>query len=272
MSTSVINPQGGGLVLRNRDTFAALGNVQRETLAILGDKTLDDISKGYATACAVQQFRTALSDDKVMAPIMALQGNPVGFLTDKDKSGGYDVATVRDCVITALMIGLRITGNEFNIIAGRCYATVNGCDRKLAELCVEPPLHEPGVVEFKPEEKRAFVDYTLTYRLRSDGKPTVFPQRIAVKLSFSREGALLTTDDAVIGKARRKIVWNVLRSVRGFDLGTDEGQVEKNITPSGPEPVGSRTSAKAAAARGAFATGPVVDADESAASAEGGAR
>ena len=137
-------PPGGALVLRNLSTFSQLGTVQRETLQILGDKTLDDMAKSYATACAVQQFRTALSDEKVMAPVMALQGNAVGFLTDKDKAGGYDVATVRDSVVTAMLLGFRLTGNEFNIISGRFYAAVNGCDRKFNELCAEPPVHEPG--------------------------------------------------------------------------------------------------------------------------------
>lgn len=263
MSAKEANSAGpGALILRNRDTFASIGNVQREALSILGDKTLDDISKDYATACAVQQFRAALSDDKVMAPIMALQGNPVGFLTDKDKTGGYDVVTVRDCVVTAMLQGFRLTGNEFNIISGRFYAAVNGCDRKFNELCEEPPIHDPGEVDFQLDRKRAMVDYRLTYRLKGDQHAIVHSQRVAVKLSFSREGALLSTDDAVIGKARRKVLWNLLRSVRGFDLGAEEGEIEKNVTPGGGAAEAARSAIrdKAAAGRGAFATGPVVDA------------
>lgn len=270
MSNTEQKATPGALILRNRETFAALGSVQREALSILGDKTLDDISKGYATACAVQQFRNALSDDKIIAPIMALQGNPVGFLTDKDKSGGYDVATVRDSVVTALLLGFRLIGNEFNIISGRFYAAVNGCDRQLNELCAEPPLHEPGIVDFDLEKKRAIIEYALTYRLKGDTVATTVSQRVAVRLQFSRDGMLVTTDDAVIGKARRKVTWSILRSVRGFDgTGVEEGQVEKNVTPDNTAP--ARSSVRAAAAKSAFAVGAVVDAEVNESGKEGGA-
>lgn len=265
-------PASGALVLRNLSTFSQLGSVQREALAILGDKAVDDIAKGYAAACALAQLKAALGDDKVMAPIMALQGNSVGFVTDRDKSGGYDLATVRDCVVTAFMLGLRLHGNEFNIISGRCYITVNGCDRVFGELCAEAPRHEPGIVEFRVEEKRALVDYKLTYRLKGEAEPVVHTQRVAVKLSFSpRDGSLLTTDDAVIGKARRKVLWSLLRAIRGIDFGADEGQVEKNVTPGGPVG-GDRVAAKAAAGRAAFEAGPVVDAQPGETSTEGGAQ
>lgn len=252
-------PSSGGLVLRNLQTFSQLGSVQREALAILGDKTLDDMAKSYATACAVQQFRSTLSDEKIMAPVMALQGNAVGFLTDKDKTGGYDVATVRDSVVTAMLLGFRLTGNEFNIISGRFYAAVNGCDRKFNEMCAEPPAHEPGEVDFQLDRKRGVVDYKITYRLKGDSAPNIHVQRVAVKLSFSRDGMLLSTDDAVIGKARRKVLWNLLRSVRGFDLGLEDGEIEKNVTPSADAPA-ARVTARANAARSAFAAGPTVDA------------
>ncbi|MFK5282891.1 hypothetical protein ACI3PL_25325, partial [Lacticaseibacillus paracasei] len=58
---------------------------------------------------------------------MALQGNRLGFKTDKDKSGGYPESVVKNCLIEAVLLGIQPTGNQFNIIAGNMYPTKEGC-------------------------------------------------------------------------------------------------------------------------------------------------
>lgn len=87
--------------------------------------------KALIVARSVQQFRRLLSD-AVMADIMQLQNSPLGFKTDNREGYGRDV--VRDCVVQAFMRGLRVTGNEINIIAGNLYVTKEGFERLLAEL------------------------------------------------------------------------------------------------------------------------------------------
>lgn len=95
-------------------------------------------------AAAMQNLREMLTDE-MMAPIMALQGSKLGFLTDRDKvrdkrtgqwiaGNGYDVATVRDVTIWAWGNGARMTGNEVNIISGSGYLTKNFFDRGNNEL------------------------------------------------------------------------------------------------------------------------------------------
>jgi hypothetical protein len=108
------------------------------------------------------------------------------------------------------------------------------------------------VVEFDEASKRAFVDYVINYRLKGETETSQFKQRIAVKLAYSRDGRLLTTDDAVLGKARRKALWTILRGLKGVDLGEgdlpDRGE-PRNVTPE-------RTTG----ARSAFATAETTNA------------
>jgi hypothetical protein len=84
----------------------------------------DDGSPSHAIrqAAAMSTLRELLTPE-VMAPIMALQGTPLGFKTDKDNQDGYGVDVVRDCAIEAIGRGAAMTGNRFNIISSRCYLT-----------------------------------------------------------------------------------------------------------------------------------------------------
>lgn len=83
----------------------------------------------------VARMRVMLTP-QVMSAVMCLQGSDIGFLTDRDKEGGYPVEVVRDCLISAASKGLSATGNQFNIIGGRAYVTTNGAQQILADLGV----------------------------------------------------------------------------------------------------------------------------------------
>ena len=89
---------------------------------------------------AMDALRRMLTDE-LMAPVMALQGSKIGFLTDRDKirdertgqwlpGKGYDMRTVRDVTIWAFGNGARMTGNEVNILAGGGYLTRNFFQRR----------------------------------------------------------------------------------------------------------------------------------------------
>jgi hypothetical protein len=91
----------------------------------------NEAAKALITAKAIGQLRSLLTD-KVLSDIMPLQNSILGFRTDRDN--GYGKDDIRDCVTIALLRGLRITGNEFNIIAGNVYVTKEGYERLLLEL------------------------------------------------------------------------------------------------------------------------------------------
>ena len=229
------------LTLKNNDTFLKLGQVASEAIAIMGDSARNEFEKGYVAACAMSQIKASLTDE-IMRPIMALQGSTLGFKTDRDRDGGYDLDTVRNCAVTAALSGLRFHGNEWNIISGNCYITVNGAERLFGQLCEKPPRHEPGTVVFDEQNRRAVVKYKLTYKLKGQPEQTR-EQEIAVKLAYSKSNFLLTTDDAVLGKARRKILWGLLRELRGIELGEGEATAERNVTGSAAQNIEAKAGA-----------------------------
>lgn len=234
MSATSTSAPSSGLVLKNRESFGAIGSVAKEAIAILEDQAGDQFDKAYVAACAMSQIQIALTDD-VMRPIMALQGSPIGFKTDRDDKGGYDIATVRNALITAVLSGLRPTGNEFNIIGGNCYAALNGCERLFNSICEVPPRHEPGLVKIDEASKRATVVYKITFKIKGQPEKTR-ELEIATKLAYSRNtGALLTTDDQVLGKARRKMLHSLLRELRGLDIEMAPEPEMRNVTP--PKPI-----------------------------------
>lgn len=124
--------------------------VDLNALATL-DKTAEDFAALVAMntgspsaivlrAAAMDALRRMLTDE-LMAPIMALQGSKIGFLTDRDKirdkrtgqwiaGSGYDLNTVRDVTLWAFGNGARMTGNEVNILAGGGYLTRNFFQRR----------------------------------------------------------------------------------------------------------------------------------------------
>lgn len=94
---------------------------------------------------AMQQLRELLTPE-IIQPVLSLQGNPLGFKTDKDfergrdkdgnriKGSGYGADVVRDVFIYALGKGARMIGNEVNILAGNPYLTKEYFLRRLNEV------------------------------------------------------------------------------------------------------------------------------------------
>jgi hypothetical protein len=167
--------------------------------------------KALITARAIGQLRSLLTD-KVIADIMQLQNSILGFRTDREN--GYGKEEVRDCVTVALMRGLRITGNEWNIIAGNVYITKEGFERLLLELpgfanlkiqlSVPKTLGDGALVACKAEWTfRGSVD-SMAWEETPTGD-----YRIAIRVNRGM-GV-----DAILGKARSKALRQIHARVTG---------------------------------------------------------
>lgn len=212
------------------------------------------LSQAVTLATGINTLRKAMSDDLMRQVFMPLQGSALGFITDKDRDGGYPVSVVRDCMIEAMIHGLRPVGNEINIIAGRFYAAQNGFARIVAEY---PGLTDlvltPGVPVFVGD-KGALVPYRATWQLqgkrqeivcdvvkRADGSAS--DTRIAVRVNAGMGS------DAVIGKAKRKLLKRVYETITGSKLNMTDGEVIDTVgevqsepapAPAAPEQDGKR--------------------------------
>lgn len=170
------------------------------------------VAQSYCT----QRLRELLTDE-IMAPIMALQGNPLGFVTDRDKidtgrrdergrkiyekGNGYPLATVRDVTIWALGQAARMTGNEVNILSDRGYLAQAYFLRRLDEaLGGDGWRIMPGIPQAMRDARGTVVGAKLveTVKWRSGSEWNVEPLELVIK------GDKYTTADGFLGKGLRK--------------------------------------------------------------------
>lgn len=96
---------------------------------VVGQHHIKNFEKAFLIADATSKLKSLLTKE-YMRPIMELQGNRLGFKSDKV----YAEGVVRDCLIEAVLTGLQPVGNQFNIIAGNMYPTKEGLGYLLANF------------------------------------------------------------------------------------------------------------------------------------------
>ena len=180
------------------------------------------MSRALAVAGAMQDLRRAMDAPGVMDSIMSLQGTSLGFRTDKDSSGGYPVDVVRDCGIDAALQGCYHVGNEFNIIAGRCYITKEGMGRKLSSIDGLGYSITPGIPKMAGQGAVQPMEVSWKYKGQT-GQKTI---EVCVRVNQGM-GA-----DAIVGKATRKARAWLFQHITGQEVPDGEiGDEPINVTP-----------------------------------------
>lgn len=197
------------------EKFTQLATQLNDTVtSVINANTINGFQKAFITSTAISKLEEALTDE-YMKPIMALQGNRLGFKTDKDKEGGYPLPVVKKCLIEAVLMGLQPYGNEFNIIAGNMYATKEGMGAVLKKR--EGLSYEiiPGMPDMDTNKQVAKIKMQINWML--NGAKQEREIEFAIKVN-SFMGA-----DAVIGKATRKARKWLHDTISGFEI--PEGDV-----------------------------------------------
>lgn len=224
-----------------------------ETCTIEKIESLPAMKQAIVMAQGMAAIRRALTDPIVEALLMPLQGSPLGFRTDKDSGQGYSIGIVRDCAIEAMVKGFRVVGNEFNIISGRAYFTREGFERRVAEWPGLSALElMPGVphtmqggalVEYRARWLLNGKSMDLVRGLTKDTDGVVTDTRIPVRVNNGM-GA-----DAVLGKARRKMLAHIYDRLTGSKVATADGDALEAVgveVPGGEaKPPSSPTAAGA---------------------------
>lgn len=194
--------------------------------SVISENNLIGFEKAYLIAKAAEKLQQLLSPE-YMKPIMALQGNRLGFKTDKDSAKGYDEATVKNCLIEAVLTGVQPFGNQFNIIAGNCYITKEGFGYLLANFKGLSYEIIPSLPRIDSAKGSAAVSMKIKWKLGShEGERDI---DFAIKVN-NFMGA-----DAVIGKATRKARAWLYSTITGVEIG--DGDVEfqdANVVSSRP--------------------------------------
>lgn len=229
--TGVITPQADTDTIDDLDAFC-----KSSALAIqAAHDSGSDMRKALIMAKSVIGIKQRLTD-KVMADVMALQGTPIGFKTDKDRSGGYPVEVVRDVLTQVLISQLRVCGNEFNIIGGNMYATKEGLKRLVSQFAGLTDLEVQLGVPVKQSEAVALVPCTAKWRVNGDiktidcVKTEEFDGRIPVK--FDQYSSV----DAILGKAASKLYRRIYERLTGSTIGAvdDVEVVQEPTMPINP--------------------------------------
>ena len=192
------------------------GISKERSLAVLGN--VGQFKKAFMVASAIRNMKNLLTNE-VMAPIMELQNTSLGFRADAT----YPVEVVKEAIIEASIRGLQPVGNQFNIIAKRCYITKEGFTYLMKNL---PGLTDLKLIPSVPVMVAggATVKYKATWTY--DGKPDSIEREIPVKVN-SGMGA-----DAVLGKAERKIRAAIYGQITGTNI--SDGEVSEDDSGSIP--------------------------------------
>ncbi len=182
------------------------------------------------TAKAVALMRKALTDDLVVK-FKALENSRLGFKTDKP-AGGYDIETIRECVIEAVLRGVKIVGNEFNIIASNLYVTKEGFEGKTdRDDRFNKVRILPGIPVWEEKNGRAIVPYTATWEFC--GRPMSLEGDVSVRLQKG------STDDQILGKATRKIYARMWQIAAGEKIPESDLEDVSNLADAKPAQVQS---------------------------------
>jgi hypothetical protein len=245
MSTdaSLATKQPAHLVLQEKfealDKFAAENSV---TTLLAGD-TVGAFALTLKMSSAMEQLRSMITPE-MMKPIMALQGSALGFRTDKDKEGGYKEEVVKEVLIEATLKGFRMVSNESNIIGGRFYAARDGFERIFRDLGKSGRLTDlrlsPGIP--KTQADGAIVDYSASWTFKN-AKGDLIKDELKLQIPIrvnSGQGP-----DAVLGKAKRKILAAIYSRITGTEI--TDGDVEDprtiDVTASAPKTAGAEHAA-----------------------------
>ena len=183
--------------------------IDQQVLEVMANN-LKGFEKAFVVSSALSTLRQNLSGD-FMKPIMDLQGSRLGFLTDKDKTGGYPEKAVKDCLIDAVLLGLQPTGNHFNIISGNMYPTREGFGYLLDNIPTLRKSFDFIDVNKVEKSKVSYVTVEITWKINDED-----PKK--QKIKFPVKSDAYTSHDALIGKAERKAKRWLFNTIKGTDI------------------------------------------------------
>lgn len=197
-----------------------------------GRASSDDFFAALEVAAAVDALRSYLDQPEIKARILGLMNTPIGFRTDRDPKikkwnpkeqrevspQPYNYDVVKDCVVEALLRGLGLVGNQFNIIAERFYCTKEGFEYLIKK--------QEFVADFRPiigipssKPGGAIIECSATWL--QNGKKSlqaVIPVKGDEKYSST---------DQYIGKATRKFLKRCYEMMSGNSI--SDGDAEDSI-------------------------------------------
>lgn len=202
-----------------------------EANAISAMVDLKPTAQALAMSRGIQEISKAL--DPLMDEFMPLAGDSLGFKMDEDT---YPKPVVRRAMVEALLRGLPLVGNNFNVIAKRCYVTLEGYTLLVqnypgvTDLVIK--VAEPDEIRKVDKNAAAHMPVTATWKI--DGVDQEFTNSYRVVMYAGNASFY----DGLVGKAKRRALKDVYTTLVGGILAPPEADDPdtseiKDVTPSG---------------------------------------
>lgn len=227
--TSIVSSSQKSIIVQEKPNFLKELSKHTEMMnSLIADiAKIDENWKHYEKSLAYGYYLNEIKKQitgKPLEIIKSLMNTGIGFKTDHNPNDPnckykdiYSDDIIKNCVVQAVMLGLRIHGNEFNILGGNFYATKEGLDRIVHS---NPSLEEKvkdKVKNFRQDDKTGIwgITFEYSYKLKGESKVT---EEVTV-LVKGKQGNYDIPFDAVMGKAKRKLYKTVYNDMtQGFKL------------------------------------------------------
>lgn len=195
-------------------------------------KEISGFQRAFIEASTYSLIKNSLTE-KFMEPVKTLCGTKIGFITDKDREPTpYGDDIIKSCVIEAILCGLEVRGNQFNIIQGKMYVTQKGFTSLLKKLTLrynidyDIPKTVDGITTVKCK---------ITWEHNGNNGEKIISFHIKVQTGMG--------NDAILGKADRKAKKWLYLELTDKDLGEGDAvdteiivtQSTTNPTPNMPQ-------------------------------------
>jgi hypothetical protein len=186
----------------------------------------------FRQAEAVNMLAQALNHPEIEKAIMAHCGQSYGFRTDMDApdKSSYKWPVIRACAIDAVLQGLTLHGNQFNIIKEKMYITKEGATQKLKQLIAGGKLSS---YVFEPTEtsKSSISNYgkgkcKISWLIPGEEKGKT------KELSYDVKSYGNQDPDYIMGKIERRAKLWLYETIEGRALpGGEVGAINVTATP-----------------------------------------
>ena len=208
-------------VAKREEAITAIERLSKEAEALDVFGTKADFAVAIQAAQLVGEIEKWLNTEEIKDSISKLAGTPLGFKTDKkDNQPMYDWPVVRQCATHALISGLGMVGNQFNIIKGQMYVTKEGLFKKLHDIPDLTYSIVPGVTRMDSAGKKGIVPVMIYWTWH--GKEN--EQAIDIPVQNIHEGSV----DQAVGKAIRKARKWLFEDVTSTEV--RDGEIGDSIT------------------------------------------
>jgi len=197
----------------------------------LADPTLNEWERDLVQAKALAALERLLTPE-LLRDFMKLQDSPYGFRADSR----YPAEVVRRCLIQAWLAGAKVSGNQFNIIAGNCYLT--------KEFYRAAILDTQGVSNLRLTigTPQRYGEKAMVCEAKAEwtycGKPEVlkFLKTEELDARIVVNALAVNGPDAIRGRVESKVYQRVLSVLRGMNDDADEvieaETIEGSLSPS----------------------------------------